>query len=155
MQLFFEEDGTFKAGTILKKEGNAYQVELPTGRRSKVKGGHVFFEFDSMGAAQFIEQANAMAAEMDPGFLWEVVDDAEFGFADMANEYFTEPRPVESAATLIALHANPVYFYRKGRGRYKRAPEDILKRALEAVEKRKRLEERRQEMVRMMLEGQF
>jgi exoribonuclease-2 len=155
MQLFFEEDGTFKAGTILKKEGNAYQVELPTGRRSKVKGGHVFFEFDSMGAAQFIEQANAMAAEMDPGFLWEVVDDAEFGFADMANEYFTEPRPVESAATLIALHANPVYFYRKGRGRYKRAPEDILKRALEAVEKRKRQEERRQEMVRMMLEGQL
>ena len=45
MQLFFEEDGVFKAGNVMKKDGTAYQVELPTGRRTKVKGGHVFFEF--------------------------------------------------------------------------------------------------------------
>ena len=48
MQLFFEEDGVFKAGNVLKKDGTAYQAELPTGRRTKVKGGHVFFEFDGM-----------------------------------------------------------------------------------------------------------
>ena len=28
MQLFFEEDGNYKFGVILKHEGNAYQVEL-------------------------------------------------------------------------------------------------------------------------------
>ena len=39
MQLFFEEDGVFKAGNVMKKDGTAYQVELPTGRRTKVKGG--------------------------------------------------------------------------------------------------------------------
>ena len=45
MYIFFEEDGTFKAGTILSQNGNAYQVELTTGRRTKVKGGHTFFTF--------------------------------------------------------------------------------------------------------------
>ena len=36
MYLFFEEAGDFKAGTVLKKDGTNYQVELTTGRRCKV-----------------------------------------------------------------------------------------------------------------------
>ena len=43
------------------------------------------------------------------------------------------------AATAIKVHAAPVYFYRKGKGRYKAAPEETLKLALAAVE-RKRLQ---------------
>ncbi len=153
MQLFFEEDGAFKAGNILKKDGNAYQIELPTGRRTKVKGGHVFFEFDGMAAADFMTRAQAEAAEMDPGFLWEVAPKDEFGYDDIAAEYFGDVTALHRAATLMALHANPVYFYRKGRGRYKSAPEDILKRALEAVEKRRQLEIRRKEMSQQMING--
>ena len=80
MQLFFEEDGAFKAGLILKQDGNSYQVQLPTGRRTKVKGGHVFFEFDAPDAAQFLENAKAAAQEIEPGFLWEVAGDDEFGY---------------------------------------------------------------------------
>ena len=153
MQLFFEEDGAFKAGNILKKDGNAYQIELPTGRRTKVKGGHVFFEFDGMAAADFMTRAQAEAAEMDPGFLWEVAPKDEFGYDDIAADYFGDVTALHRAATLMALHANPVYFYRKGRGRYKSAPEDILKRALEAVEKRRQLEIRRKEMSQQMING--
>ena len=67
MQLFFEEDGVFKAGNVLKKDGTAYQAELPTGRRTKVKGGHVFFEFDGMSAAEFMEKAQATAAHFLSG----------------------------------------------------------------------------------------
>jgi exoribonuclease-2 len=37
----------------------------------------------------------------------------------------------------MALHGNPVYFRRKGRGRYQRAPEDQLKAALAALERKK------------------
>jgi exoribonuclease-2 len=155
MQLFFEEDGSFKAGTILKQEGNAYQVELPSGKRTKVKGGHVFFSFESPGAAALIESAQKSAAELDPGFLWEVAPEEEFGYEDLAADYFTTPNAVEKAAMMFALHGNPVYFYRKGRGRYRKAPEDILKRALEAVEKKRRLEERRAEMARMMVAGEL
>ena len=69
MQLFFEEDGVFKAGNVMKKDGTAYQVELPTGRRTKVKGGHVFFEFETPAATDFIAKAQAAAADMDPAFF--------------------------------------------------------------------------------------
>lgn len=155
MQLFFEEDGAFKAGLILKQDGNSYQVQLPTGRRTKVKGGHVFFEFDAADAAQFLENAKAAAQEIEPGFLWEVAGDDEFGYEDMAEEYFGDRAPASKAACMLALHANPVYFYRKGRGRYKKAPEDILKRALDAVAKKEALEKRRREMVSEMCEGRL
>ena len=36
MNLFFEESGDFKVGAMLSQAGEAYQVELPTGKRSKV-----------------------------------------------------------------------------------------------------------------------
>lgn len=153
MQLFFEEDGVFKAGNVLKKDGTAYQTELPTGRRTKVKGGHVFFEFEAPAAADFLAQAQAAASEMDPGFLWEVAPDEEFGYEDIARDYFTNPGPKERAAALMALHANPVYFYRKGRGHYKKAPADVLERALAAIKKRELMEKRRDEMVAEMAAG--
>lgn len=153
MQLFFEEDGVFKAGNVMKKDGTAYQVELPTGRRTKVKGGHVFFEFETPAATDFIAKAQAAAADMDPAFLWEVAPDEEFGYDAIAADYFTNPGAVERAATLTALHGNPVYFYRKGRGHYKKAPADVLERALAAVKKREMMERRRDEMVAEMQTG--
>ena len=32
MNLFFEESGDFKAGAVLAQQGEAYQVETPTGK---------------------------------------------------------------------------------------------------------------------------
>ena len=37
MNLFFEESGDFKAGVALSQSGEAYQVEMQSGKRSKVK----------------------------------------------------------------------------------------------------------------------
>ena len=65
MYLFFEEAGDFKAGTVLKKDGTNYQVELTTGRRCKVKANHVFFEFESPAAATFLTQAQEAATDID------------------------------------------------------------------------------------------
>ena len=53
MNIFFEEDGSFKAGTVLSQAGNAYQVQLPTGRRTKIKASHSFFEFEQRQVQQF------------------------------------------------------------------------------------------------------
>lgn len=53
-------------------------------------------------------------------FLWEVAPDEEFGYESIAAEYFSSVTAVQKGAALMALHANPVYFYRKGRGNYKR-----------------------------------
>lgn len=156
MNLYFEEDGAFKAGTILSQAGTAYQVELVTGRRSKVKAAYAFFEFASPSAAELTARIPDVAAELDPAFLWEAAPDTEFGFADLAAEYWGEGvGPVERAALLTVLHANPVYFYRKGRGVYKRAPADILAKALEAVERRRQQEELRRAWAAEMAEGRL
>ena len=45
MNLFFEEDGAFKAGVILNATDAAYQIELPTGKRIKAKKSHSFLNF--------------------------------------------------------------------------------------------------------------
>ncbi len=153
MYLFFEEDGTFKVGTILSQNGSAYQVELLTGRRTKVKGGHVFFEFNSPAVAEVMGEAEQMASEMDPQFLWEVAPAEEFQFEALAREYFGEGAGVvERIATLLALHGNPVYFHRKGRGNYRKASEEILKVALAALEKKRLAEEQKKAWVRQMVD---
>lgn len=62
----------------------------------------------------------------------------EFGFTELAEEYYgAGADAVKQAALAMALHGNPVYFRRKGRGRYQRAPEDQLKAALAALERKK------------------
>lgn len=153
MYLFFEEDGTFKVGTVLSQTGSAYQVELVTGRRTKVKGGHVFFEFESPAASEVMAKAEQTAAEMDPQFLWEVAPDGEFRFESLAGDYFGEEAGViERIATLLTLHGHPVYFHRKGRGNYRKAPEEILKAALAAVEKKRLAEEQKKAWVRQMVD---
>lgn len=154
MNLFFEEDGSFKAGTVLSQAGNAYQVQLPMGRRTKIKASHSFFEFEQPAPADLVTRAQAMVPELDPAFLWEVAPEGEFTYADLAADYWGgSAGPVEKAALLWALHGNPVYFYRKGRGGYRRAPEDILQKALEALEKKRRLEEQRKAWTAEMVEG--
>lgn len=156
MNLYFEEDGAFKAGSMLSQTGNAYQIELPTGRRTKVKASHVFFSFERPAAADFLKAAADEASALDPAFLWEAAPEEEFSFDDLAKEYWgSDPKPVERAAIHAALHANPVYFYRKGRGRYRRAPADVLERALAALERKKREEEKRKAWTAEMLEGRI
>lgn len=157
MNLYFEEDGAFKAGTVLAQAGNAYQVTLTTGRRTKVKASHVFFSFESPSAADLIKDLAAEAASLDPAFLWEVSpDEVEFGFEELAEEYWGgEATPVQKAALLTALHSNPVYFYRKGRGRYRRAPKDVLEKALEALERRRRQEALKAQWVEAMGSGRL
>ena len=37
MNLFFEESGDFKVGSMMSQAGEAYQVEMASGKRTKVK----------------------------------------------------------------------------------------------------------------------
>ncbi|WER45435.1 RNB domain-containing ribonuclease [Cupriavidus sp. WKF15] len=138
MQLLFEEGGEIRAGTVLTQQGEAYQVELPAGKRTKVKSRDVLLQFAQPSASELVRQTGEMTAEIDLDFLWECAPEAEFGFAELAAEYYgADAGPVQQAALAMALHGNPVYFRRKGRGRYQRAPEDQLKAALAALERKK------------------
>uniref|UniRef100_A0A494G9H2 RNB domain-containing protein n=1 Tax=Solanum lycopersicum TaxID=4081 RepID=A0A494G9H2_SOLLC len=138
MQLLFEEGGEIRAGTVLSQQGEAYQVELPAGKRTKVKSKDVLLQFAQPSAIEMVRQTGDLTAEIDLDFLWECAPPDEFGFAELAAEYYgADAGAVQQAALAMALHGNPVYFRRKGRGRYLRAPEDQLKAALAAVERKK------------------
>ncbi|TCS36873.1 exoribonuclease-2 [Paucimonas lemoignei] len=138
MNLFFEESGDFKAGTVLAQQGEAYQVELVSGKRAKVKAKDVLLQFASPDPAELMRQAQVLGDELDLDFLWEVAGQDEFGFAELGAEYFGHaPLPHEAAGLLMKLHGAPMYFYRKGKGRYKAAPEASLKAALAGIEKKK------------------
>jgi len=138
MNLLFEESGDFKAGAVLAQQGEAFQVELPSGKRSKVKARDVLLQFNEPEPAQLMAEAQALAEEIDLDFIWEVAGEEEFGFVDLGAEYFGHaPQPQEAAGLLLRLHSAPIYFYRKGKGRYKAAPETSLKAALAGIEKKK------------------
>ena len=138
MNVFFEESGDFKVGTVLSQAGEAYQVELASGKRSKVKSKDVLIQFANPEPEALMAAAKAIAAEVDLDFLWEVAGQEEFGFAELGAEYFGHaPLPAEAAGLVLALHAAPIYFHKKGRGRYKAAPEQSLKAALAGIEKKK------------------
>ena len=138
MNLFFEESGDFKVGTVLTQQGEAFQVETLTGKRSKVRARDVLLQFDTPSPGELISRATSLSHQMDVSFLWEVAGEQEFSFADLGLEYFGHaPSPEESAGLLLTLASAPVYFHKKGKGRYKAAPAEILKAALAGVEKKK------------------
>jgi exoribonuclease-2 len=138
MNVFYEEDGGFKVGTILADNTASLQVEAPHGKRSKIKAANVLLRFGDP-AADFMERAQRAADEIDLDFLWQCCGPDEFGFDNLGAEYFGHaPNAVEAAGLLIKLHGAPMYFYKKGKGRYKAAPEDALKAALASVERKKR-----------------
>ena len=138
MNVLFEEDGGFKAGNVMADNDSSLQVEMPSGKRSKIKAATVLLRFEKPGAASLLEMATPLAEEIEPDFLWECVNDGEFSFLDFARDYYGhEPAPVEATAVLLALHAAPVYFHRKGKGRFRKAPADILAAALAGLEKKR------------------
>lgn len=138
MNVFFEESGSFKAGSVLSRQGDAFQVELPGGRRAKVRAKDVLIEFEKPAAGELMQQADEAAQQIDLDFLWECAPAEEFAYAALADEYFgASYGPVERAALVLRLHGAPVYFRRKGRGQYQRAPEEQLKMALAGLERKR------------------
>jgi putative exonuclease len=137
MNIFYEESGQFKVAAIVQKNDATYQVDTQHGKRTKVKANNVFAEFDGDMAA-FLENAQAQAADIDTDLLWEVCGEEEFSAEAIAEEYYGHaPTKTELAATLIALYSAPMYFYKKAKGVFKAAPEETLKQALAAIERKK------------------
>ena len=64
------------------------------------------------------------------GLEW--VGEAHFpgeGDSNLAGNGGLAGLPAEAAGLVLALHSAPIYFYKKGRGRYKAAPEQSLRAA--------------------------
>ena len=155
-QVLFEEDGAFRVGTILAEAGASFQVEAAHGKRSKIKATSILLRFDGQSLSGFMPEAQKLSEPLDPQFLWEVSGSGEFGFEELAREYYGRaPSPQEAAAVALALHGNPVYFYKRGKGRYQAAPEENLKAALAGLEKKRRQQEQVDEWAARLAEGQL
>lgn len=138
MNVLYEDDGTFKVATVLADGENSLQVQAPHGKRAKIKVKDVLLRFPEPGAADLLAQAETLAGGIETDFLWECCGGEEFGFAELAREYCGRaPSAVEAAGILVKLHSAPMYFHRKGRGRYRAAPPETLRAALAGIERKK------------------
>lgn len=138
MNVFYEEDGGFKTGHVLVDNDSSLQVESPHGKRSKIKAANVLLRFTTPAAGELMNQADVLARDIDAGFLWECCGQEEFAFESLAEDYFGhKPLPAEAAAVAIRLHDSPMHFYKRGKGRYRAAPEESLRAALASVEKKR------------------
>ncbi len=141
MHALFEEAGKFLAGRILSEADTSAQVELDSGKRVKVKAANILLKFEKPAPAELIAQAQAQAAEIDLDLAWEFAPEEEFGFADLARDYFSEKATLaQQAGALFRLFEAPHYFRRAGKGRFKKAPAEILQQALAGIEKKKQIQ---------------
>ncbi|MEG0937553.1 MAG: RNB domain-containing ribonuclease [Comamonas sp.] len=138
MHALFEEAGKFLAGRILSEAESSAQVELDSGKRVKVKSANILLKFEKPAPAELMAQGQALASEIDLDLAWEFAPDEEFGFADLARDYFSESATLaQQAGALFCLFDAPHYFRRAGKGRFKKASAEILQQALAAIEKKK------------------
>jgi len=157
MNVFHEEDGGLKASIVLAEQGAALQVESPHGKRGKIKAAQVLLRFERPSAGDLMGEAERLTQEIDIDFLWECCpQDIDFGFEQLAKDYFGHaPSAVESVAVALSLHASPMFFYKKGKGRYKPATPDNLRAAKAGIERKKREEAQRTEWVEALSQGHF
>jgi exoribonuclease-2 len=141
MYLLFDEAGKFLAGKVLSEADASSQVELDSGKRVKVKAANALLKFEKPAPAAFVAAAQALSQTIELELAWEFASDDEFGFADLARDYFSsdgKPATLEQqAAALFRLFDSPHYFRRAGKGRFKKAPADIIAQALAAIEKKR------------------
>jgi exoribonuclease-2 len=142
--VLFEEAGKHLAGRVLQETDSSLQVELDSGKRVKVKTANALVKFEKPAPAELIAAAQELSQEIDLELAWEFASEDEFGFADLARDYFSADasRPAsleQQCAALFKLFDAPHYFRRAGKGKFKKAPLEILQLALAAIEKKKQV----------------
>jgi len=138
MYALFEDTGKFLAGRVMSEADSSMQIELDSGKRVKVKAANVLLKFDKPAPAELLADGQRLANDIDLDLAWEFAPESDFGFADLARDYFNaNAGPAQQAAALFRLFEAPHYFRRLGKGVFKKAPEEIVKAALLGIERKK------------------
>lgn len=141
MHILFDEAGKLLTGRLLSEAESSLQVELDSGKRVKVKTANALLRFEKPAPTQLMAAAGSLADSMELELAYEFAPEDEFGFADLAREYFSASAGTsEQVAALLCLQAAPHYFRRAGKGRYKKAAPEIVAQALAAIEKKKQVQ---------------
>jgi exoribonuclease II len=137
----FEDTGKLLTGRLMSETDASAHIEMDSGKRQKVKASHILLRFEKPEPAALLAASGALVHEIDLAMAWEFAPEDEFGFAEVARDYYSSQATLaEQAAMLFALHGAPHYFRRGGtKGRFKKADATTLALALNAIEKKKEL----------------
>jgi exoribonuclease-2 len=143
MHLLYEEGGDIKIATVQSTSGEgdaqSWQATSLTGKKIKLKAKEVWLRFEKPEAQLVMDEAHSLSTEIDLQFLWDCAPEEEFSLLEVSQEYFGAGASISQQASLaIALQGAPVFFRRKGRGRFQRAPLDQLQAGLAALERKKK-----------------
>ncbi|MFM2083584.1 MAG: hypothetical protein RLY95_402, partial [Pseudomonadota bacterium] len=137
----FEDTGKLLTGRLMSETDASAQIEMDSGKRQKVKASHILLRFEKPEPAALLAASGELVPEIDLAMAWEFAPEDEFGFAEVAKDYYSSQATLaEQTAMLLALHGAPHYFRRGGtKGRFKKADATTLALALNAIEKKKEL----------------
>ena len=154
MYALYEEGGKFQTGRILSEAEASAQLELDSGKRVKLKTSQLLMKFDNPSPAEFMRAGQEVARAMEVDMAWEFAPDEEFGFADLARDYFSkDANPSQQLGALLCLFEAPHYFRRAGKGRFRKASAEIVQQALIAIEKKKHLQLQVSDWANTLMEG--
>jgi exoribonuclease-2 len=157
MHFIYEEGGEIKGATTIgtfAAGADHYAAQTQFGKRIKLKAKDVWYQWSSQDLDKTILQAQELAGQIDMDFVWECAPEVEFQFDQVAKDYFGEGlQPAQIISLAIALQSAPIYFRRKGRGQFLRAPDEQLKAALASVERKRKEAQVQKEWEEQMLDG--
>ncbi|GAP35274.1 ribonuclease catalytic domain-containing protein [Piscinibacter sakaiensis] len=140
MYALFEDAGKFLAGRVMSEADTSLQVELDSGKRVKVKSANLLLKFERPLPAELLAEAQARSAEIELDLAWEFAPDGDFGFADLARDYFSAVADAPTqAAMLLRLFDAPHYFRRLGKGQFRKASQEVVQAALLGIERKKQV----------------
>lgn len=160
MNLVYEEGGDIKVATVQSASGSgdaeSWQATSLSGKKIKLKAKEVWLRFDNPEAQVLMDQAQLLSKEIDLQFLWDCAPEDEFSLTDVALEYFGPQANISQQVSLaIALQGAPVFFRRKGRGRFQRAPLEQLQAGLAAIERKQKELEQQTLWQQELVSGKF
>jgi exoribonuclease-2 len=160
MNLLYEEGGDIKIATVQSATGSgdseSWQATSLSGKKIKLKAKEVWLRFEKPEAQAAMDEALVLSKDIDLQLLWDCAPEEEFGLVDVSLEYFGSQATIaQQAALAIALQGAPVFFRRKGRGRFQRAPLEQLQAGLAALERKQKELEQQSVWQQELIAGKF
>ena len=160
MNLVYEDGGDIKIATVQSASGSgdteSWQATSLSGKKIKLKAKEVWLRFEKPEAQSVMDEASALSKDIDLQLLWDCAPEEEFGLVDVSHEYFGVQATIPQQVSLgIALQGAPVFFRRKGRGRFQRAPLEQLQAGLAALERKQKELEQQSAWQQELVAGAF
>ncbi len=129
------------AGRILSEADASAQIELDSGKRVEGQGRQHPAQVRQARPPSCWPRRKPWPPSIELDLAWEFAPEDDFGFADIARDYFSRrPRWPSRPAMLLAAVRGAALLPPRGQGPLQESPAEILQQALAAIEKKKQLQ---------------